>query len=279
MQTKLIDGRALALKIQEQLADQVKNMSHKPVLAVILVGDNPASLTYVRNKTKKAESVGIESRLFHLSPVMSEDALISFVRELNVNKDIDGILVQLPLPSHMNTDAVLESIDPKKDADGLHSVNLGKLFAGHPTLVPCTPMACLELIKAVCPSTEGMHAVIVGRSRLVGKPLAQLLLDAQCTVTQAHSRTKNLKDITSQADILISATGKSGLITKDCVKSGAIVIDVGITKGVDGCLTGDVDRLSVEGTAGALTPVPGGVGPMTITMLLKNVVSIAMAKM
>lgn len=279
MQTKLIDGRALASKIQTQLADQVKKLKRKPVLAVILVGDDPASLTYVRNKTKKAEAVGIESRLFHLSPVMSEDALISFVLELNENKDIDGILIQLPLPSHMNADAVLESIDPKKDADGLHSVNLGKLFAGYPTLVPCTPMACLELIKAVCPITEGMHAVIVGRSRLVGKPLSQLLLDAHCTVTQAHSRTKNLKDITSQADILISATGKSGLITKEYVKSGAIVIDVGITKGTDGVVTGDVNRLSVDGTAGALTPVPGGVGPMTITMLLKNLVSIAVGKM
>lgn len=278
MQTQIIDGKALAEKIQAELAQQVEKLPKKPVLAVVLVGDHPASLTYVRNKTVKASKVGIETRLFHLSPVMTEDALISFIRELNENAEIDAVLVQLPLPEHMDAARVLESIAPEKDADGLHSINLGKLFAGHPALVPCTPMACLELIHAVCPSTEGMYAVIVGRSRLVGKPLAQLLLDAQCTVTQAHSRTKNLKDITSQADILISATGHGGLITKDHVKSGAIVIDVGITKNADGHLTGDVDRTSVEGQAGALTPVPGGVGPMTITMLLKNVVSIAMQK-
>lgn len=278
MQTHIIDGKALADRIQAELARQVEKLPKKPVLAVVLVGDHPASLTYVRNKTAKAAKVGIDARLFHLSPVMTEDALVSFVRDLNENAEIDAILVQLPLPAHMDTDRVLESIAPEKDADGLHSVNLGKLFAGHPALVPCTPMACLELIRAVCPSTEGMHAVIVGRSRLVGKPLAQLLLDAQCTVTQAHSRTKDLKDVTAQADILISATGRGGLITKECVKFGAIVIDVGITKGKDGYLTGDVDRLSVEGQAGALTPVPGGVGPMTVTMLLKNVISIAAQK-
>lgn len=274
MQTQIIDGKELAKKIQQELSEEIRRLNLKPVLAVILVGDDPASLTYVRHKMKCAQIVGIESRVYHLSPVITQEALEAFVRDLNENDQVDGILVQLPLPDHINTDAVLETIHPDKDADGLHSVNLGKLFSGHPYLVPCTPMACMALIQSVAKKTEGMLAVIIGRSRLVGKPLAQLLLDAQCTVTQAHSRTRNLKEIARQADILISATGQSGLITKDFVKPGALVIDVGINKGADGKLYGDVAS-DVIGTAGALTPVPGGVGPMTVTMLLKNIVFIA----
>lgn len=274
METLIIDGKKLAADIQADIKKQVQKCERAPALAVVLVGDDPASLIYVRNKKKQAEAVGINTPVFHLSPVITTDALIAFVKELNENEQIDGILVQMPLPAHIDSDAVLEAVSPLKDADGLTTSNLGRLFVGKPALNPCTPMACMELIKSVQKDIGGLNAVVVGRSRLVGKPVAQLLLDANCTVTQAHSRTKNLAEICKSADILIVAVGKAGLIKKSFVKEGAIVIDVGINRKDDGKIVGDVDFAQVVGIAKAITPVPGGVGPMTITMLLRNTLQI-----
>lgn len=274
METVIIDGKKLAADIQSDIKTQVQACERAPALAVVLVGDNPASLIYVRNKKKQAEAVGINTPVFHLSPVITTDALIAFVKELNENEQIDGILVQMPLPAHIDSDAVLEAIHPDKDADGLTTANLGRLFVGKPALNPCTPMACMELIRTVQKDLSGLNAVVVGRSRLVGKPVAQLLLDANCTVTQAHSRTKNLADICKTADILIVAAGQPDLIKKSFVKEGAIIIDVGINRKDDGKIVGDVDFNQMQGIAKAVTPVPGGVGPMTITMLLKNTLQI-----
>lgn len=278
MTAKIIDGKTVAAKIRQKLAEQVAGFERAPRLAVILVGDNPASQIYVRHKTKAAEEVGIQSDTYQLSPVMTQDALIAFIEELNQNPEVDAILVQLPLPPHMNTDEVLDTIHPDKDADGLTSRNLGKLFAGYPAIKPCTPLACVTLIKEVMPDTDGANAVIVGRSRLVGKPLAQLLLEAQCTVTQTHSHTRDLADVCRKADVLVAATGKASLITKEYIKPGAVVIDVGINRSETGKIVGDVCFEDALDIAGAITPVPGGVGPMTVTMLLQNVVDIFLKK-
>lgn len=275
METQIIDGKALAIEYQEILKNQVARMERKPTLAVILVGNDPASEIYVRHKRQVAERIGIISELFQLSPVITEEALIAFIQELNANDKVDGILVQLPLPKHINADAVIEAIHPDKDADGLTSANLGHLFVGKPNLVPCTPMACLALIKKVCPVLQGKDVVIVGRSKLVGKPLSQLLLDENCTVTQAHSKTLNLKKVCREADILIVAVGKPNLITKSFVKKGAIIIDVGINRLRNKKIVGDVEFRKMIGHVAAITPVPGGVGPMTVTMLLQNTVQIS----
>ncbi len=270
METIIIDGKKMAANIQKQLAEEIQQYERKPKLAVILVGDNPASLIYVANKKKIGERIGADAEVFQLSPVMTEDALIAFIEELNRNKDIDGILVQLPLPSHFNENKVLESLDPEKDVDGLHPKNLGNLFISKTDLKPCTPLACLELIKSVIPNLEGKTALIIGRSRLVGKPLAQMLLAENCTVIQAHSKTKNMPEICQIADIVIAATGKPNLIEKSYIKKGAVLIDVGITRLENNKITGDIDFESMKGIAGAITPVPGGVGPMTVTMLYVN---------
>ena len=275
METQIIDGKALAIEYQEKIKTQVAKMNRTPTLAVILVGNDPASDIYVRHKRQVAERVGIISELFQLSPITTEEALIAFIQELNANDKVDGILVQLPLPKHINADAVIEAIDPNKDADGLTSANLGHLFVGTPNLVPCTPMACLALIKTVCPILQGKNVVIVGRSKLVGKPLSQLLLDENCTVTQAHSKTVNLKKVCREADILIVAVGKPNLITKSFVKKGTIIIDVGINRLKNKKIVGDVEFDKMIGHVSAITPVPGGVGPMTVTMLLQNTVQIA----
>ncbi|MBQ9738360.1 MAG: bifunctional methylenetetrahydrofolate dehydrogenase/methenyltetrahydrofolate cyclohydrolase FolD [Alphaproteobacteria bacterium] len=275
METQIIDGKALAIEYQEKIKTQVAKMNRTPTLAVILVGNDPASEIYVRHKRQVAERVGIISELFQLSPITTEEALIAFIQELNANDKVDGILVQLPLPKHINADAVIEAIDPNKDADGLTSANLGHLFVGTPNLVPCTPMACLALIKTVCPILQGKNVVIVGRSKLVGKPLSQLLLDENCTVTQAHSKTVNLKKVCREADILIVAVGKPNLITKSFVKKGTIIIDVGINRLKNKKIVGDVEFDKMIGHVSAITPVPGGVGPMTVTMLLQNTVQIA----
>lgn len=275
METQIIDGKALAIEYQEKLKTQVAKMERTPTLAVILVGNDPASEIYVRHKRQVAERVGIISELFQLSPITTEEALIAFIQELNANDKVDGILVQLPLPKHINADAVIEAIDPNKDADGLTSANLGHLFVGTPNLVPCTPIACLALIKTVCPILQGKNVVIVGRSKLVGKPLSQLLLDENCTVTQAHSKTVNLKKVCREADILIVAVGKPNLITKSFVKKGSVIIDVGINRLKNKKIVGDVEFNKMIGHVSAITPVPGGVGPMTVTMLLQNTVQIA----
>ncbi|MBR4932585.1 MAG: bifunctional 5,10-methylenetetrahydrofolate dehydrogenase/5,10-methenyltetrahydrofolate cyclohydrolase [Alphaproteobacteria bacterium] len=270
--TQIIDGKKMALQIEHDLATEIASFDSKPGLAVILVGDNPASIIYVNHKKKAAEQIGINAQIFHLSPVMTQDALISFVKELNNHPDIHGIIVQLPLPKHISEDAVLDEIHPDKDIDGLHPINMGNLFIDRPNLIPCTPLACKILLKSVCPDLTGKNAVVIGRSRLVGKPMTQLLLSEQCTVTQAHSKTVNLAEVCRNADIIISATGSAGLIQKSFVKKGAILIDVGIIRKADKKIVGDVVFDDMIGLAGAITPVPGGVGPMTVAMLLVNVV-------
>ncbi len=274
MESSLIDGKALSAEYQEKIKSQIAKMATPPCLAVILVGDNPASQIYVNHKHRMAEKVGIVSEVFHLSPVMTQEALIAFIQELNTNDKVDGILVQLPLPKHIDADAVIEAIDPNKDADGLTSANFGKLFVGTPNLVPCTPMACMALLKTVCSNLAGKNVVVVGRSKLVGKPLSQLLLDENCTVTQAHSKTVDLKKVCKTADILIVAVGKPNLIKKSFVKKGAIVIDVGINRLKNKKIVGDTDFKKLLGHVSAITPVPGGVGPMTVAMLLKNTADI-----
>ena len=273
METIIIDGKKMSLQIQEELKKEIESLERKPKLAVILVGDNPASLIYVGNKKKIGEKIGVDTEVFQLSPVMTEDALISFIQELNQNDTIDGILVQLPLPSHFNENKVLESLDPNKDVDGLHPKNLGNLFISTTDLKPCTPLACLELIKSVISDLEGKTALIIGRSRLVGKPLAQMLMAENCTVIQAHSKTKNMSEICKIADIVVAATGKPNLIQNSSIKKGAVLIDVGITRLENKKITGDIDFESMLGIAGAITPVPGGVGPMTVTMLYVNLLN------
>ena len=276
--TKIIDGKALSQKIREELKAKVASFPSAPCMAVVLVGDNPASQIYVHHKMKAAEEVGIQVKLFSLAPVLTEDALIDFIRNLNADDNIDGIIVQLPLPKHMDSYRVVESIDSDKDIDGLCSRNLGKLFTGRPGLVPCTPLGCMALIKSVIPKLDGKRAVIVGRSCLVGKPVGQLLLEEQCTITQAHSHTKDLESVCKEADILVVAAGKPNLIQKNHVKKGAVIIDVGINRTEDGHIVGDVDFTGVQGVARAITPVPGGVGPMTVAMLLSNVVKVYVQK-
>lgn len=273
MKTIIIDGKKMAEEIQNNLKATIQTLKRKPKLAVILVGNNPASLIYVGNKKKIGENIGAETEVFHLSPVMTQDALIAFVEELNQNKEVDGILVQLPLPSHIDENKVLSALSPDKDVDGLHPDNLGRLFISSTDLKPCTPLACVELIKSVVPDLEGKTALIIGRSRLVGKPLAQMLLSENCTVIQAHSKTKNIEELSKIADILVAATGKPHLIHKSFIKKGAVLIDVGITRLENKKITGDIDFEDMHGIASAITPVPGGVGPMTVTMLYVNLLT------
>ena len=278
MQTIMIDGKKLATKKREELKKRVERLLTPPHLDVIWVGDNPSSSVYVRHKEQAGASVGIEVSVHHLPESTSESELIGLVENLNQSAAVDGILVQLPLPKHITESNVLEAIDPAKDVDGLTSFNLGHLLSGHPQMVPCTPQACMELIESVEPDLTGKLAVVVGRSRLVGKPLFQLLLAKHCTVLQAHSKTLNLTSLTRMADILVVATGHPGLISGADIKPGAIVIDVGISKMPDGTLAGDVKTEDAKGIASAITPVPGGVGPMTVAMLLENVVLAAERK-
>ncbi len=272
VKTKIIDGKKMAAVLEKELSAEIQTFERKPQMAVVLVGDNPASLIYVNHKKKAAEKVGIDVAVYHLSPVMTQDALVAFVEELNRNEGVDGIIVQLPLPKHFDENAVINAISPEKDIDGLNYINMGKLFIGQPALVPCTPLACMALIKSACRNLVGKTAVVVGRSRLVGKPMVQLLLNEQCTVTQAHSKTKHLSDVCKNADIIVSATGCAGLIRKKFVKKGAILIDVGIVRTASKKITGDIAYDEMLGHAKAITPVPGGVGPMTVAMLLSNVV-------
>ena len=272
MPARLIDGRAHARAIRDELKRAVEGQPNqrRPGITVIQVGDDPASTTYVRGKQRAAEEVGFQSAVEHLHNITQRE-LHERIADLAADPAIDGILIQIPLPDGLNADQALEQIPPHKDVDGLHPYNAGRLAQGNPTFIPATPLGVLELLRRERIDPTGQHAVVVGRSRLVGRPLALLLLQNHATVTIAHSHTTNLPAITRTADILVAATGKRGLITGDHVKPGAIVIDVGITRAPDsGKLTGDVDRASVEPIAGALTPVPGGVGPMTVAMLLVN---------
>ena len=274
METLCLDGRLLASQIHEQLKAEVAALSHRPHLAVVFVGENPASSLYVKMKRKVADLIGIKTSVHNFPENTTTEALTQFIDILNKDTSVDGILVQLPLPNHIDTNAVIESIEPQKDVDGLTSKNQGGLMTGYPTLLPCTPLGCLRLIHQAHSDLTGLNAVVVGRSRLVGRPMTQLLLNEDCTVTQAHSHTRNLRELCAKADILVSATGVPGLIKGNFVKKGAIVIDVGISKTTDGHISGDVDAESVIGQAGWLTPVPGGVGPMTVAMLMSNIVTI-----
>ena len=272
MPARLIDGRAHARAIRDELKLAVERHPNqrRPGITVIQVGDDPASTTYVSGKQRAAEEVGFQSAVEHLHNI-SQRELQARIADLAADPAIDGILVQMPLPEGLDPDQALERIPPHKDVDGLHPYNAGRLAQGNPTFIPATPLGVLELLRRERIDPTGQHAVVVGRSRLVGRPLALLLLQNHATITIAHSHTSDLAAITTTADILVAATGKRGLISGDHVKPGAIVIDVGITRDPEtGRLTGDVDRASVEPVAGALTPVPGGVGPMTVAMLLVN---------
>ncbi len=274
METIRLDGRLLAQNIYQKLRSEISTLSHVPTLAVVVLGENAASTIYINMKTRVASSIGIEANIYHLSDKISTAQLMETIHTLNQDRSVDGILIQLPLPEHIDTDAVIETIDPKKDADGLTTKNLGGLMTGHPTIMPCTPLGCLALIHQARPILTGLNAVVVGRSRLVGRPMAQLLLNENCTVAQAHTYTQNLMELCASADVLVSATGVPGLIKRDFIKPGAVVIDVGISRTKDSRITGDVDSESALGRAGWLTPVPGGVGPMTVAMLMSNMVNI-----
>ncbi|MEE9396763.1 MAG: bifunctional methylenetetrahydrofolate dehydrogenase/methenyltetrahydrofolate cyclohydrolase FolD [Methylococcales bacterium] len=275
MTAQIIDGKAIAIKVREEWKHRVSKLKDKgirPGLAVIIIGDNPASQVYVRNKVKACHEIGIYSELHDLPGDISEELLLEKIRDLNVNSSINGILVQLPLPSHINVDNVLETIAVEKDVDGFHLYNLGGLISGNTVFPPCTPYGIQCLLEHSNIPLEGQNAVIVGRSNIVGKPMALMLLQKNATVSICTSKTRDLKQFTSLADILIVAAGKPNLITADMVKPGATVIDVGINRLPDGRITGDVDFEGVKEVAGHITPVPGGVGPMTITMLLTNTV-------
>ena len=282
MSSKKIDGKAIGQEIRNELKEEVSSLvaqGVQPGLAVILVGENSASETYVKNKEKSSKEAGMKSVLTKLPETVSEEDLLAEVEKLNQDDTIDGILVQLPLPKHIDENKVIRAISPEKDVDGFHPMNVGKMLIGQETFLPCTPYGIMQLLERSNVDISGKHAVIIGRSNIVGKPMGQLLLQKDATVTYCHSRTDDLKKFTLQADILIVAIGMAKFITGDYIKEGAVVIDVGMNRDENGKLCGDVDYESAEKQASAITPVPGGVGPMTITMLLKNTVESAENKL
>ena len=268
----LIDGKKISAQVKDECKERVAKENMDVTLAVIQVGNDPASTVYVGNKKKACEYVGIHSLSYELSEETTEEELLALVEKLNADDTVNGILVQLPLPSHINEDKVIQTISPKKDVDGFHPQSVGALSIGQPGFVSCTPAGIIQLLKRSGVVIDGKECVIVGRSNIVGKPMAMLMLRENATVTVCHSHTKDLKEVTKRADILIVAIGKPKMITADYVKEGAVVIDVGIHRPEGGKLCGDVDFDSVEKTASAITPVPGGVGPMTIAMLMNNCV-------
>lgn len=270
---KLIDGKQLAQKRREEIKRTVEQLKAKgivPGLAVVLVGGDAASQIYVRNKEKACEEVGFYSEVYRLPESTSQEELLQLIKRLNHDEKIHGLLVQLPVPAHIDEKAVIHAIDARKDVDGFLPENLGSLLIGEPAFEPCTPKGCIDLIKQTGIEITGKKAVVVGRSNIVGKPVAMMLLRENATVTICHSKTKNLKEELLTADIVVAAVGKSNFITGDMIKDGAVVIDVGMNRLENGKLTGDVDQASLEGRDCWLTPVPGGVGPMTITMLMQN---------
>jgi methylenetetrahydrofolate dehydrogenase (NADP+) / methenyltetrahydrofolate cyclohydrolase len=274
--TTIIDGKAIAQALKTSLAQTVSAMPTKPGLAVILVGDDPASHVYVSNKIKACEAVGIRSFESRLPARATQGEIAAEIKAFNDNRNVQGILLQLPVPAHLDSEALVQLIAPHKDVDGLTTANAGKLFLGlKDGLVPCTPQGSLHLIKSVRTDLSGLHAVVIGRSNLFGKPMAQLLLQENCTVTMAHSRSRDLPALCQTADILVAAVGRPKMVKSDWIKPGAIVIDVGINRLDTGKLCGDVDYDAALGIAGAITPVPGGVGPMTIACLLGNTVKAA----
>lgn len=270
---KIIDGKQISLDIKNELKEKVAKYKEQGIeitLVVVKVGNDPASAVYVRNKEKACEYVGINSKTLALPEETTEEELLNVVKELNEDKNVNGILVQLPLPKHIDESKVLLTIDSTKDVDGFHPVNVGKMVIGEDTFLPCTPAGIIEMIKRTDIDIEGKECVVIGRSNIVGKPMAMLMLKENATVTIAHSRTKDLKEVTKRADIIVVAIGKAKFVTADYVKEGAVVIDVGMNRDENGKLCGDVDFESVSKVASAITPVPGGVGPMTVTMLLVN---------
>ena len=270
---KIIDGKAISAEIKEELKEKVAEYKKQGVeitLAVVKVGNDPASAVYVRNKEKACEYVGITSRTLALPEETTEEELLKVVNDLNEDKAVNGILVQLPLPKHIDESKVLLAIDSNKDVDGFHPVNVGKMVIGEETFLPCTPAGIIEMLKRTDVEISGKECVVIGRSNIVGKPMSMLMLKENATVTIDHSRTKDLKEVTKRADILIAAIGKAKVVTADYVKEGAVIIDVGMDRDENGKLCGDVDFDSVSQVASAITPVPGGVGPMTVTMLLVN---------
>lgn len=274
----ILDGKALSNKIKDRLSAEnieLKKQGLVPGLAVILVGEDPASQTYVNSKEKACEAIGIYSKKIVMDKTTSEETLLDTIKELNTDDMIHGILVQLPLPKHIDTSKVLETITPSKDVDGFHEYNVGKLVTGNETFVPCTPLGVMKILEEYGINPEGLDACVMGRSNIVGKPMMNLLLNAGATVTVCHSKTKNLKEKTLQADLLVVGIGRPNMVSADMVKEGAIVIDVGINRLESGKLVGDVDFDAVAPKCSHITPVPGGVGPMTIAMLLQNTVTSA----
>lgn len=278
---KILDGKAVSLKVKESVkvrADELKKFGIEPTLAVVLVGEDKASQTYVRAKEKACNEYGIKSVAHRLSENTTQNELLALINVLNLDDSIHGILVQLPLPKHIDTNVVLAAIDPRKDVDGFHAVNVGKLVSGLDGFVPCTPLGVMEILKEYGIDVAGLNSVVIGRSNIVGKPMANLLLNASATVTVTHSKTKNLKEICKNADLIVAAIGRPFFLKADMVKDGAVVVDVGINRLDDGRLVGDVDFDEVAPKCSYITPVPGGVGPMTIAMLLNNTILAAQAK-
>ncbi|MCI6244745.1 MAG: bifunctional methylenetetrahydrofolate dehydrogenase/methenyltetrahydrofolate cyclohydrolase FolD [Eubacterium sp.] len=274
----IIDGKAVSRAVREQVAAETAQLKEKgivPGLAVIIVGEDPASQVYVNNKEKACAEVGFFSEKFALPESTTQQELNALVEELNARKDINGILCQLPLPSHLNDKEVINLISPEKDVDAFHPVNVGAIMIGDYNFLPCTPAGVMELIHSTGVDISGKKAVVIGRSNIVGKPMAMLLLHENATVEITHSKTKNLSEITSQADILVAAIGKAKFVTADMIKEGAVVIDVGMNRDENGRLCGDVDFASAADKCSFITPVPGGVGPMTISMLMKNTLTAA----
>ncbi len=278
MPARILDGRALAARVRAEVAARVAQLTEQPCLAVVLVGDDPASAVYVRAKDRAAQSAGIAAQTIRLPGTTSESALLDQVARLNADPAVDGILVQLPLPPHIRARTVIEALDPAKDVDGLHPLNAGLLREGRALLAPCTPRGVMRLLAEAGIRLTGAKALVLGRSILVGKPLAAMLLDADATVTVAHSRTHDLAAECRSADVLVAAVGRAGLVRGDWVNPGAAVVDVGINRLADGSLAGDVDYAACAAVAGWITPVPGGVGPMTIACLLENTLVAALAR-
>ncbi|AIS04080.1 bifunctional methylenetetrahydrofolate dehydrogenase/methenyltetrahydrofolate cyclohydrolase [Lactococcus lactis] len=278
----LIDGKALAAKMQAELkvkVDKLKEADNVPGLAVILVGEDPASQIYVRNKARQATAIGLNSSVVRLPETVTEQELLDLIEQYNQSEQWHGILVQLPLPEHISEEKVLLAIDPEKDVDGFHPMNMGRLWSGNPLMIPSTPAGIMEMFREYNVELSGKRAVVIGRSNIVGKPMAQLLMMADATVTIAHSKTENLRELTKEADILVVAIGRDRMIKAEDIKEGAVVIDVGMNRDEDGKLHGDVDFDEVKNVASFITPVPGGVGPMTITMLMEQTVRAASRKM
>ncbi|MBL8604824.1 MAG: bifunctional methylenetetrahydrofolate dehydrogenase/methenyltetrahydrofolate cyclohydrolase FolD [Myxococcales bacterium] len=280
--TQIVDGKALGLSLRAAVAAAVTRFvahtGRRPGLDVVLVGEDPASQVYVRNKARACEEAGMRGEVHRLDADTDEAALLSFLAALQARDEVDGLLVQLPLPRHIDAEKVLLAIDPARDVDGFHPLNAGRLFAGQRSLVPCTPLGCLRMLDHAGVRLDGARAVVLGRSNIVGKPMAMLLVGRNATVTLAHSRTRDLEAVCREADVLVAAVGKAKMVTRAFVKEGAAVLDVGINRTAEGKLVGDVDFDALVGHAGVLTPVPGGVGPMTIACLLENTLRAAWAR-